>query len=124
MKCHRSNRKYSLLTLRPFNATERELFWEFRCDDIIRMLNAKCIMQLFVTAIFYFDKLNETKDYGWVVGSLSTVVNGLLYLLVWIATKRFKKCYIYLTPFLYMFTRLSALLALLVALNSTEDTIV
>ena len=45
--CH--NPKYSVLTQKPHDKDEKQLFWEFRCEDIISMFRFKCFYAPFLT---------------------------------------------------------------------------
>ena len=47
----KSNRKYNIFTLKPTSEEDRELFWEFRCEDVRGMYHYIAGMSVFVLIV-------------------------------------------------------------------------
>ena len=94
------------MTLRPIKKKERQLFWDFRADDIVDMFNVKCsiaIITWLVALVFYCLDTSDSENYIRLIGFSLYV---LLYFVTFLITRRFKKCFIYTMPVLFICTGL------------------
>ena len=111
MKCCSAKKRYSLVILRPTSNEERKLFWEFRCDDIVEMFDFKCIFNVLLFLGFLIDYSNEYKTEDMRYRLARRIVNLLLYLMVWLIARKFRRRFIYWIPTLLIFTRFIAMIA-------------
>ena len=121
--CTRKKSKYNLCTLRPNNEEERSLFWDFRVEDIIEMFEYKFIYNVVLFLVFLLKFFDQDKDEDLSFRTMRRVVNLLLFFSVWLMTKtkKFRKCYIYWVPVVFVTTRFIAGLAAIHAYKTTDD---
>ena len=94
---------YSQLTLRPNNLHERELFWDFRCQDISDLMIyyvIASVCMLFTIIVQYYNDRTTTNLRLLVFD----VINTVLYIVVWALRKRCSKVHVYMMVFLFTVT--------------------
>ena len=98
----KKSQKYSKVTLKPHEKQMRALFWEFRCEDIIEMM---VYFVVFHTCFWIVNVLIFLSDPSPVslAKALLYSVYLVLYIIVWIARKRFKKWIVHMLMFLYIY---------------------
>ena len=95
-------RKYSKFTLKPNDEQESALFWEFRCEDIAEVM---VYFVVFNTCFWIVNVLAFISDPSGVslTKALLYSLYLALYIVIWLARKRFKKWIVYMLVFLYIY---------------------
>ena len=84
------NKQYNILTLNPYNKTERSLFYDFRCEDVVKMFTFQCGLSLAIWLGFLINYIMNPTEI-----SRTQIIYCTLYqvaiTLVWLCRFRFKK---------------------------------
>ena len=95
------SRQYSVITLRPNSEHFRELWWQFRCEDVIEMFVVAAILSLITWTGYLVTYLSDKTDER--LNSLfSNTAITFAYLLTWFAI-RCKSQVVYFLPILFLF---------------------
>ena len=97
--------KYNKITLQPKDELERNLFWKFRCDDIVETM---VYFIMFNTCFWAVNVLAFVTDQSKVslTKALLYSVFLTLYIIAWKLRNRFKKQLVYILIFLYIYMQI------------------
>ena len=121
MKCFSSKLNYNPVTLNPTNEEERTLFFEFRCEDVLEMYDAICIIMIVVALLSILGFLQNFEDTLMLLRLIFSSIDVIFYLIVWFGIRRFKKFNIYWLPLLFICTRVIRFIGHNIAANSKGD---
>ena len=93
-----SDHSYSRITLRPNDPDKRELFWEFRCEDISYIMWIFVLINSTIWVIYIFSYFVNPTDVARVKLLLATAYL-LIHNTVWLLRRRFKKYFVYMLIF-------------------------
>ena len=84
------NRKYNIVTLNPYNKTERSLFYDFRCEDIVKKFTFQCGFGLATWLGFLINYIMNPTDISR-TQVIYYLLNVAAFSTVWLFRNRFKK---------------------------------
>ena len=100
-----SRQKYNKITLQPKNEVEKDLFWQFRVDDIAETMGFFIIFNICFWIVSVLAFITDSSN-----GSLTKALlyTGFLtlYIIVWKIRNRFKKQLVYMLMFLYIYMQI------------------
>jgi len=96
------SRQYSVITLRPNSEQFRELWWQFRCEDVIEMFAVAVTLSMLTWIGYLVTYLQDKKDETLSCFLWNTAFTSA-YLLTWLAILRCKTKVVYFLPVLFLF---------------------
>ena len=101
MKCFNHNRKYSILSLRPHNEEDRQLFFEYRADDVIEMFNYRLGYEIIYSVNILIQYMLNFESEQMRSKMIFRTFYLLMHVMAWLFGLRFKRKIVYIIPVLY-----------------------
>ena len=100
LSCSRSNKKYNVVTLKPYDKEEQQKFWKYRCEDVDQMLALCCWVYAAYCLSFVALAIQKRNKVTYVKFGYKLAIE-LLTILMWLVIKRFKSLRVFSLLFLY-----------------------
>ena len=115
-----THHQFSKLTLRPKDAVERDLFWDFRCQDISDTLAYFVMFYVVIwigSAFAYFIEPTSVT----LTNLMLAKVGLILWIVTFLARKRFKKHFVYMIIILFIYSQISSVVSSSAFIASTPE---